>query len=138
MLLPAAGGATAGREAPDENTIEFFSPPYLFRSDGSPATQPVITSAPALVHHGHEFDVETPDACAIDRVVLVRPAAVTHQTDSEQRVIHMNSRVTGQTTLQVEAPDGWHPHSLAPQGWYMLFLIDNAGVPSVAEFTELH
>ena len=138
VLLPDARVATAGHECPDDNTIEIFSPPYLFKSDGSPATQPVITSAPALVHHGHEFDVETPDACAIDRVVLVRPAAVTHQTDSEQRVIHMNSRVTGPTTLQVEAPDGWHPHSLAPQGWYMLFLIDNAGVPSVAEFIELH
>jgi hypothetical protein len=36
--------------------------------------------------------------------------------------------VVGPTTLDVAAPDGWHPHALAPQGWYMVFLIDTDDV----------
>ncbi len=138
LLLPDARVLTAGNQCPADRTIEIFSPPYLFAPNGSPASRPAITTAPALVHHGQEFDIETPDPAAIAKVVLVRPMAVTHQTDSEQRIIHLSSSITGATTLTAEAPDGWHPHALAPKGWYMLFLIDTAGVPSEAHFFHLH
>ena len=111
---------------------------YLYNPDGTAATRPTITTAPGLVHHGQAFDIETSDPSAIDRVVLVRPAAVTHQTDSEQRVVRLTHTTTGTTTLTAQAPDGWHPHALAPQCWYMLFLIDTSGVPSVAHFMHLH
>ena len=40
---PAASGLT------DDYTAEIFSPPYLFRVDGSPAVRPTITSAPISV-----------------------------------------------------------------------------------------
>jgi hypothetical protein len=138
LLLPDARVMTAGNQCPADRTIEIFSPPYLFAPDGSPATRPGITSAPNLVHHGRNFDIQTPDPAAIAKVVMVRPMAVTHQTDSEQRVIQLVHSITGTTTLNAEAPDGWHPHAIAPQGWYMLFLIDTAGVPSVAHFMHLH
>ena len=129
---------TAGNQCPADRTVEIFSPPYLFAADGSPAPRPEISTAPDLVHHGREFDIETPDPSEIAKVVLLRPMAVTHQTDSEQRVIHLSHSISGATTLTAEAPNGWHPHALAPQGWYMLFLIDTDGVPSVAHFIHLH
>lgn len=138
VLLPDARVLTAGNQCPADRTYEIFSPPYLFAPDGSPASRPDITAAPDLVHHGRYFDIETPDPAAIARVVLVRPMAVTHQTDSEQKVIQLTSSITGATTLTAQMPDGWHPHALAPQGWYLLFLIDNDGVPSIGKFIELH
>lgn len=138
LLLPDGRVLTAGNQCPADRTLEVFSPPYLFASDGSPAPRPAITSAPPLVHHGQEFDIETPNPAAIAKVVMVRPMAVTHQTDSEQRVIQLTYSITGATTLTAEAPNGWHPHALAPQGWYMVFLIDTAGVPSVGHFIHLH
>ena len=33
---------------------------------------------------------------------------------------------------------GDHPHSLAPQGYYMTFAINSNGVPSVAKWIYLH
>lgn len=138
LLLPDARVLTAGNQCPADRTIEVFSPPYLFDGDGNDAPRPEITSAPDLVHHGRDFAIETPNPAAVAKVVMVRPMAVTHQTDSEQRVVHLTSAVTGATTLTAQAPDGWHPHALAPQGWYMLFLVDTAGVPSVAHFVHLH
>jgi hypothetical protein len=63
--------------------------------------------------------------------------AVTHQTDTEQRVIGMNVSRSG-STLTVVAPNGNHPHPLAPRGYYMLFLVNGQGVPSVGKFVWLH
>ena len=138
LLLADGRVVTAGNECPNDRTIEVFSPPYLFASDGSLAPRPSITSSPSLVHHGHDFQIETPDPASIDKVVLVRPMAVTHQTDTQQRVVQLQFTTTGPDQLSATAPNGWHPHALAPRGWYMLFIVDQAGVPSVGEFMHLH
>ena len=138
LLLPDGRVLAAGNQCPADRTIEIFSPPYLFAADGSLASRPMITAAPSLVHHGHQFDIQTPNPTLIDRVVLVRPSSVTHQTDGEQRVIRLISTITGATTLNAQMPNGFHPHALAPRGWYLLFLIDTAGVPSEAKFIQLH
>lgn len=137
VLLPDGRVATAGNECPADTTYEVFSPPYLFTPDGSLAPRPQITSLPAQVHHGHEFTIQTPST-TVAKVVLVPPMAVTHQTDSQQRVIQLTFRTTGPTELTATAPDGWHPHALAPRGWYMVFLVDHQGVPSVGQFMHLH
>jgi hypothetical protein len=139
VLLPSGkvmstGGSNYGGGS---NVIEIFSPPYLFKPDGSPADRPAIDAAPAMVHHGHMFDVESADAAGIERVVLVRPMAVTHQTDSEQRVLQMSFTRSG-TTLTVTAPDHHHPHGHAPRGYYMLFILNGDGVPSEGRFIFLH
>ncbi|HEX6200839.1 MAG TPA: galactose oxidase-like domain-containing protein [Thermoanaerobaculia bacterium] len=138
VLLPDGRVATAGNECPADSTYEVFSPPYLFSSDGSPAPRPQITGLPQQVHHGHDFTIDTPSPTTITRVVLVRPMAVTHQTDSEQRVIQLTFHASGPNELTATAPNGWHPHSLAPRGWYMVFLVDDQGVPSVGQFMHLH
>jgi hypothetical protein len=153
LLLPSgkvmmAGGASPGGcSLSVENSIEVFSPPYLFNADGTAAARPVIsqvngetptsTYAPQF-HHGHTFTVETPQAASIAKVVLIRPMAVTHQTDSEQRIVHMTFYQSGPTELTATAPDGGHPHAIAPRGHYMLFILNGDGVPSEAKFIHLH
>lgn len=134
LLLPSGKVMAAGAD----RVIEVFSPPYLFNADGTLATQPTISSVPALVHHGNSFAIETPEAPDITKVVLVRPMGVTHQTDSEQRVIPLSFTQTGPTALNATAPNGWHPHATAPRGYYMLFIINDSGVPSEAKFIHLH
>jgi hypothetical protein len=140
LLLPSGQVATAGDEDFDDMTIEVFNPPYLFNWNGTLAARPVIdsTSPVELVHHGHNFTLETAQASDIAKVVFVKPMAVTHQTDSAQRVINLSFHRMGPTTLQATAPNGWHPHAIAPRGWYMLFIIDRNGVPSTARFIYLH
>jgi hypothetical protein len=139
LLLPsgkvmAAGGAGQGGCSLSEfNTIEVFSPPYLFRG-----ARPVMSPLPPLVHHGHQFEITTADADEIARVVLVRPMAVTHQTDSEQRLIRLEFVQTAADKLTATMPDGIHPHGLAPRGHYLLFILNVDGVPSEGQFLFLH
>ncbi len=139
LLLPSGEVMTASWQT---NVVDVFKPPYLFRGP-----QPVITDIvnniatdpPDLIHHGRTFTIVTDvPAANIDRVVLVRPMAVTHQTDTEQRVIRLTSSVAGPNSLSAIMPNGWHPHGLAPAGYYMLFVIDTDNVPSVAKFILLH
>ena len=84
------------------------------------------------------FVIETPDADTIARIVLVRPMAATHQTDTEQRVIQCQFTKTGPTQLSAVAPDGIHPHAIAPRGYYMVFMLNGTGVPSEGKFIHLH
>lgn len=129
ILLPSGQVMITG----DVNQkIEIFNPPYLFKG-----ARPEISSFPDVVHHARNFDVETPQASDIEKVVLVRPIAVTHQTDTEQRVVGLTFNREG-SVLHVTAPNGNHPHPMAPRGYYMLFIINNDGVPSVGKFILLH
>ncbi len=146
LLIPSGEVLVSGSNgANDErNLIQIFSPPYLFLPDGTripDSDRPQITSVteyPNMIHHGQTFEINTPDPSAVDRVVFVRPMAVTHQTDSEQRVIELACpTVVNGNTISVVAPNGWHPHAKAPAGCYMLFII-SGGVPSQAKFILLH
>ncbi len=132
LLLPSGQVMMAGW---NNTTIEVYTPPYLYKG-----ARPVISSAPTLVHHGQSFAIESPDAASIVKVVLVRPMAVTHQTDTEQKILEMPyvHDHANPTRLTLTAPHGGHPHSLAQQGYYMMFAINNSGVPSVASWIYLH
>ncbi len=132
ILLPSGQVMVAGWQ---NTTIELFSPPYLFAG-----ARPTITTAPALVHHGQTFVIESPDAPAIAKAVLIRPMAITHQTDGEQRVLEMplTHDPAHPTQLTLIAPHGGHPHAVAPKGHYLLFAVNASGVPSEGKFIFLH
>jgi hypothetical protein len=137
LLLPDATVATAGsnpQRGTYDNHIEIYSPAYLFKADGSRATRPVITSAPLRIgYNSVSFTVQTPDALNINSVVLVKPGSDTHAYDMEQRLLGLTFTATS-GALTVNAP----PNSkLAPPGYYMLFVLNRAGVPSVARFVQV-
>jgi hypothetical protein len=100
-------------------------------------TVPTAAAAPT-VHHGTTFVIDSPQASDIARVVLVRPMAVTHQTDTEQRIIQCAFSQTGANQLSAIAPNGIHPHAIAPRGYYLVFLLTGAGIPSEGSFIHLH
>jgi hypothetical protein len=137
LLLPDASVATAGsnpQRGTYDNHIEIYSPAYLFDANGSPATRPVITSAPlGIGYNSVPFTVQTPDAPNIGSVVLVKPGSDTHAYDMEQRLVGLTFTASS-GALTVNAP----PNSnLAPPGYYMLFVLNRAGVPSVARFVQV-
>lgn len=137
LLMPDAtvlvGGGGQGAGGTDEPNIEIFSPPYLFNSDGTPATRPSISGAPDTLAYGASFNVSTPDAATISSVVLVRNGAVTHTYNTTQlRVPASFSAAPG--NLTVTAPSN---RNNAPPGYYMMFLLNNEGVPSVAKIVHL-
>jgi Concanavalin A-like lectin/glucanases superfamily/Domain of unknown function (DUF1929)/Bacterial Ig domain/Galactose oxidase, central domain len=127
VLLPdatvlLAGGGAFGA-AQNETNAEIFSPPYLFKGP-----RPVISSAPGILRHGQGFSVQTPDASRIQKVALMRMGSVTHNFDMDQRFIPL-SYTAGSGTLNVQGPAN---ANVAPPGRYMLFILDDKGVPSVA------
>jgi hypothetical protein len=123
-----------------ENRIELYQPAYLFNADGSLATRPTITSvvggaAQGKFLYANRFTVKTPDAASVSRVVLVRPSAPTHAFDMDQRLIVLTFKVnTAGGTLTVNTPPN---DNIAPPGYYEVFILNAAGVPSVAQFIQL-
>jgi hypothetical protein len=132
LLLPDGRIVSAGDDGPSgpggqSDEIEVFSPPYLFKGP-----RPQITSAPDAVPYGSAFGVGTPDG-DVAKAVLVAPGATTHANDMHQRLVPLAmTRTAG--GLRLTAPANT---SIAPPGHYMLFLVNAAGVPSVARFVHL-
>ncbi|WP_239164166.1 galactose oxidase-like domain-containing protein [Actinoplanes palleronii] len=118
-----------------EKNVEYFSPPYLFAKDGSgaPAVRPVISTAPASVGINTNFAVTSAQAAGIKKVALVGLADVTHGVDQGQRYVPLKFSVSGTTLTVTGPPNG----GVAPPGYYMLFVIDANGVPSVAKIVQV-
>jgi hypothetical protein len=137
LLLPDATVLLIGgnpQRGNYERRLELYSPAYLFDASGAPAFRPTITGVPpGTVGYGATFQVTTPDAARIGSVVLVRPGAATHAFDMDQRLVGL-SYTAGNGVLNVTAPPNGN---IAPPGYYMLFVLDSAGVPSVARFVRL-
>jgi hypothetical protein len=139
ILLPdatvlAVGGNPVRGRATYEPHIEIYKPPYLFDSTGKPAKRPVIVSLPSpAIKYGATFQINTPDAATIKSVVLIRPGSVTHSFDMDQRLVALAFKVTP-GSLQATVPSN---HSLAPPGYYLLFIVNAQGVPSVGRFVKL-
>jgi hypothetical protein len=114
---------------------ETYYPPYLYKNDGSgqPASRPVINSAPGAATWGETVPVSLADASAVSRVTLVRFGAVTHDFSNEQRFQDLAFSQLGQD-LSVTMPA---LANNAPPGFYMLFVIDAQGVPSIAKVVRI-
>jgi hypothetical protein len=131
LLLPDATVWLAGGNPSRGNYVkqmEIYKPAYLFNPDGTLATQPSITSAPSSISYGDAFTVTTPNAANIASVVLIRNGTVTHSFGMDQREVAL-SFTAGNGILTVTAPPNGN---ITPPGYYMLFILNQSGVPSVA------
>jgi Galactose oxidase-like, Early set domain len=130
VLLPSGQVLSAGMDSGTyQETAEIYSPPYLFKGP-----RPTISSAPKSVGYGKSFEISTPDAASITRVALVKPSGATHALGQDQRYVNVSITHASGTRLTVTAPpDGNH----APPGWYMLFILNSSGVPSVASWVQV-
>ena len=133
LLLPDAtvfngGGGLCGSCATNHRDAQIFSPPYLFTAAGAKAARPVINSVSATsVRVGASFTATT--AAAVSTWSLVRYASTTHTVNTDQRRIPLTPTASGNTyTLTVPNDAG-----VAIPGYYMLFAMNSAGVPSVSK-----
>ena len=137
LLMPDATVWVAGgnpQRGTYESHMEVYTPQYLLNADGTPATRPTITGASSsVIGYGGAFQVQTPDAASISNVVLMRNGAVTHAFDMDQRYVGL-SFTAGAGVLNVTGPPNGN---IAPPGYYMLFILNSAGVPSVATMLQV-
>jgi hypothetical protein len=132
VLLPngqvfSGGGGLCGGCATNHPDGQIYSPPYLFNSDGTPAVQPTITSAPSTATDGQTITVTT--GSPVSTFSMVRYGESTHAADDDQRCLPL--QIVGQSgdTYQLAIPSD---PGVALPGPYMLFAIDSSGTPSVS------
>ena len=140
VLLPdgrvfsGGGGEYApvvGQSNPPVNThadVQIFSPPYLFKG-----ARPIISKAPTKVVYGEAFDVETPEPNKISQITWIRLPSVTHSFDQNQRINFLSFQ-HGPNKVTVTAPASGN---VCPPGHYMLFLLNQNKVPSIAAIIQI-
>ncbi|MFD3416074.1 galactose oxidase-like domain-containing protein [Streptomyces cyaneofuscatus] len=140
LLLPDGRVATFGSDSlygDKDNTklgtfeqrMEVYTPPALHRGKDK---RPVIGDGPEAVERGKTVTYKSADADRIATARLMRPSAVTHTTDVEQRSIELGLK-KGKGAVSVSVPDD---PTLVPPGWYMLFVTDTDGIPSEAKWVK--
>ena len=148
LLLPDGSVMTAGGGSPGPVTNlngEIYYPPYLFNRDGTPAPRPTILS----IVNGSSFSLTrigwnrpmtiTTGAGArnkINRITLVRAGAATHTFNNETRFFELPipPLEVGTNVVTVLTPLN---ANVAPPGYYMVFMWNASGVPSVAKIIEI-
>src|SRR5262249_34414910 len=131
LLLPdgrvlSAGGQINSAGQANGSNAEIFSPPYLFKG-----ARPTITSAPGSVAYNQTAFVGTTGSIA--KVTWLRLSAVTHSYNQDQRFLRLNF-TPGSGRVNVTFPSG---ANLSPPGYYMLFVLDGNGIPSVAKIVKI-
>lgn len=162
LLLPDAtvltgGGGVCGPCTTQGNhyynpNFEIFKPPYLFNSDGTEAIRPSITTpthsdggAQMLppVDYNKGFQISyTPGKDQngndghVSTAALLKLGTPTHSTDTGQRFIPLDflSEDTANRTLTLRAPLNSY---IAPPGYYMLFVVDDHGTPSISKMVQV-
>jgi hypothetical protein len=112
-----------------EYRVEIFYPPYFFRGP-----RPEIRLMPPVIGYAATFDVTVSSIDQVVDAMLIRPAAVTHTNDMEQRCIHLaiiNQHQDGVTLRSPPDP------TIAPPGYYMLVVLDARRLPSEGRFLRI-
>ena len=136
-VLSAGGGicGTCDSVGYLAKNAQVFTPPYLFKTDGSGQLAPGRPSRrrPPASPTGPASRSTRPTPPPIRKVALVRLGAVTHSVNMEQRYVPL-TYTAGSGSLTATAPAN---ANIAPPGVYMLFLVDANGLPSVAKMVTV-
>jgi hypothetical protein len=125
---PLYGNAEDSKPGFFEQRIEIYSPPYLFHG-----LRPQIAGGPQAVALGGSATFTTSNPANIAKVRLMHPSASTHVTDLQQRSIALTfTRTANGVHVTIPPQQG-----LVPLGWYMLFVDNAKGVPSVARWVQV-
>ena len=132
-----SGGGTHDGQGND--TAQVYSPPYLFNPNGTFAARPVITALYSsggsnVVRYGRSFTIESPQASSIAIINLIRLGASTHAWDHNQRAVTLSFNPPNNGAITVAAP---RHDAQAPPGYYYVFAVNTAGVPSKAAIVRL-
>ncbi len=131
----SSGGGVPG---PVTNfNYEIYYPPYLFQAAAGAdvlAPRPRMVSIDAArLAHGSSFQVEMDSSETIERVAFIGLSTTTHSFNMGQRYYPAGFTQAGDF-LTVDAPPN---KNLAPPGYYLLYAVNDAGVPSPGFIVEL-
>jgi hypothetical protein len=149
ILLPDASVARMGGQQDDirfpaadsQDTVDHYRPPYLHKG-----ARPEVGQVPSIIKYGQAFTVKVilgaeppnppnpPSYSPIVRFCLMGIGSVTHHFDYGQRYVELMWESLGGNKRRLLAPP---VASMAPQGYYLLFGVDDMGRPSLGKFVQL-
>lgn len=127
VLLPDARVLAAGGDF--QPSGEIYSPPYLFNGP-----RPAILFAPPTITYGSTFALQFTGTTSTHSVVLMGLPAVTHSNNMTQRYVPLDTVSSPGGTVPMAAPSSGR---VAPPGFYMLFIVDTNGVPSISRMVRV-
>ncbi|MFT4585246.1 MAG: galactose oxidase [Gammaproteobacteria bacterium] len=158
VLLPdgrviLGGGNPGGGYGNEREDFRYYYPDYMFQD------RPVIYYAQPVINVDRYFPIAVPHLTSVDEIALMSLGSMTHSFDMSQR--HVQLRLHSETVLlkiidgeateadaascaavpaecldlyYVQAPPSLE---LASSGHYMLFVLDDQRVPSIAKIVKL-
>ncbi|MFE7037166.1 galactose oxidase-like domain-containing protein [Streptomyces sp. NPDC057621] len=111
-----------------EQRVEIYTPPYLYQG-----SRPTLSGGPKTVERGGTATFASKHSSSIKSARLIRPSASTHVTDVDQRSIALDFEKT-KDGIEVTVPKS---RNLVESGWYMLFVTDDQGTPSKAQWVKI-
>ena len=120
-------GSTPSRTVQEMRT-EIFKPWYYSE------TRPIISGSPVVEGYGGTITIPTPDADDITSVSLLRLMSATHHFEANQRFLWLQILNKTSNSIVAAAPLNGN---LAPPGYYMIHVLNSAGVPSTAKFIKI-
>lgn len=139
LLLPDArvmisGGE--GHEGPhatgefgESSQFEIWNPYYLHKS-----ARPVINTLPSAAAYGQQLTLNYNSDNPVTHVVIHRSGSQTHAFSYNQISVPVNFDSNNSGTATFTIPN--NPNQLPPS-FYMVFLMNNEGVPSVARWVQI-
>lgn len=114
--------------------LQTYKAPYYFNEEGLPSVPPVIKAAPDKITYRQRFNVQlSADTGTIQSVALIGFGPVTHNWDWGKRYVKLWFD-QDKKKLQVQAPAN---PGLAVPSYYMLFIVDEDGVPSTGHLVHI-
>lgn len=136
LLLPDAtvftgGGGLCGDCTTNHFDGQIYTPQYLLKQDGSLATRPKITSA-RVGSSRKRLEIATDGP--VSSASLIRFSTATHTVNTDQRRVPLRLNHTNNNQYSADLPDD---SGVLLPGYYMLFVMDREGVPSISETIDL-
>ena len=125
---PSGGGTQSWNHA----DAQVYSPSYLFTQGNQQAVRPVLSGLPNVADVGSDFTVSVDQD--VKHFTLIKLSATTHATNTSSRMMKpdFQSAANGRYEIKLHP----NPHVLIP-GYWMLFAVNNDGVPSEAEIFKI-
>lgn len=126
LLMPdgrvLTGGGNDDASVPDKHKFAVFAPPQWFDANGNHATTVTASILPNRIGYGVSTRVDMAVSVPVEKVVLIRPGAVTHGFNSSQVYSELTFATCpngGYGGLTITTP----PSGKIPQGDYLLFAV---------------
>ncbi|MGY1435931.1 radical copper oxidase GlxA [Streptomyces reniochalinae] len=116
-----------------DQRIEIYTPPYLNKGKKQPDLRDAGESR-RTVAAGDRVSFRSKDAGSLKKLRLVRPGSFTHVTNVEQSSVALKMTRSGDGKVTTTIPDD---PSLVTPGWWMVFAVDDDGIPSEARWIKV-